>query len=191
MRDAGPVPGDSGSGPARHSRSDEVHQWLGCHLLRCGRPRLQIRRRPAVLVELRLVEQRYKAVCEVLNGATVVELVRRNEVARQTVHDWLRAYAARGLAGLTDRSSKPADCPHQTPAALEARDRGVAPGPSGMGTEDDLAPARSGGCRSAPGPVVGVFGFGPSRPDRPVGRGGVPVPQQPRSSWSSCVPDTE
>ena len=58
-------------------------------------------------LELRLVEQRYKAVCEVLDGGSVVDVARRNGVARQTVHDWLRAYAVRGLAGLADGSSKP------------------------------------------------------------------------------------
>jgi transposase-like protein len=40
-----------------------------------------MRRRPAVLVELDLVEQRYKAVCEVLDGATVVDVAQRNGVA--------------------------------------------------------------------------------------------------------------
>jgi transposase InsO family protein len=74
-----------------------------------------------VLVELGLVEQRYKAVCEVLDGATVVDVARRNGVTRQTVHDWLRAYATQGLAGLADRSSKPATCPHQMAATTEAR----------------------------------------------------------------------
>ena len=74
-----------------------------------------------MLVELGLVEQRFKAVQEVLEGATVVDVARRNGVARQTVHDWLRRYADQGLAGLADRSSKPAGCPHETPAAVEAR----------------------------------------------------------------------
>ena len=40
-----------------------------------------------MLVELRVVEQRYQAVLEVLNdGASVVEVARRSGVARQTVH---------------------------------------------------------------------------------------------------------
>ena len=43
-----------------------------------------------MLVELGLVEQRYKAVLEVLDGATVTDVARRNGVVRQTVHDWLR-----------------------------------------------------------------------------------------------------
>ena len=66
-----------------------------------------------MLVELGLVEQRYKAVLEVLDGATVTDVARRNGVVRQTVHDWLRRYAAHGLAGLADGSSKPQSCPHQ------------------------------------------------------------------------------
>jgi transposase InsO family protein len=74
-----------------------------------------------VLVELGLVEQRHKAVLEVLDGATVTDVARRHGVVRQTVHDWLRRYAASGLAGLVDQSSKPATCPHQMPAEVEAR----------------------------------------------------------------------
>jgi len=74
-----------------------------------------------MLVELELVEQRYHAVLEVLDGVPVTEVARRNGVARQTVHDWLRRYAKHGLAGLADRSSRPASCPHQMPPAVEAR----------------------------------------------------------------------
>ena len=74
-----------------------------------------------MLVELGLVEQRYRAVCEVLDGATVTDVARRNGVVRQTVHDWLRRYAAHGLAGLVDGSSKPASCPHQMAPEVEAR----------------------------------------------------------------------
>ena len=74
-----------------------------------------------MLVELGLVEQRYKAVSEVLDGATVTDVAKRNGVARQTVHDWLRRYADRGLAGLADRSCRPESCPHQTSAQVEAR----------------------------------------------------------------------
>ncbi|MEA2001475.1 MAG: IS481 family transposase [Actinomycetota bacterium] len=72
-------------------------------------------------MELSVVEQRYQAVLEVLGGATVVDVARRYGVARQTVHGWLRRYASQGLAGLVDRSSKPASCPHQTSAVIEAR----------------------------------------------------------------------
>jgi transposase len=74
-----------------------------------------------VLVELGLVEQRYAAVREVLEGASVSDVAIRNGVARQTVHDWLRKYAAGGMAALVDRSSKPLSCAHQIPAVIEAR----------------------------------------------------------------------
>ena len=75
-----------------------------------------------MLVELGLVEQRYRAVLEILDdGATVVEVARRYGVARQTVHAWLRRYAAGGLGGLADQSSRPAWCPHQIPPPVEAR----------------------------------------------------------------------
>ena len=73
-----------------------------------------------MLVELGLVEQRYKAVMEVLDGATVVDVARRNGVVRQTVHDWLRRYAAAGLAGLVEGSSRPQSCPHQMAPQVEA-----------------------------------------------------------------------
>jgi transposase InsO family protein len=76
-----------------------------------------------VLVELGVVEQRYRAVLEVLEeGTPVTEVARRYGVARQTVHKWLARYANDGgLAGLADRSSRPQACPHQMLPAVEAR----------------------------------------------------------------------
>jgi transposase InsO family protein len=76
-----------------------------------------------VLVELGVVEQRYRAVLEVLEeGLPVTEVARRHGVARQTVHEWLRRYAGEGgLGALADRSSRPASCPHQMAAEVEAR----------------------------------------------------------------------
>jgi transposase len=80
-----------------------------------------------VLVELGVVEQRYRAVLEVLEeGTPVVEVARRYGVARQTVHQWLARYAnGGGLAGLADRSSRPGTCPHQMPPEVEARIAGM------------------------------------------------------------------
>ena len=43
--------------------------------------------RVVVLVELNAVEQRLKAVLEVLDGASVTDVARRYEVTRQSVHN--------------------------------------------------------------------------------------------------------
>ena len=74
-----------------------------------------------MLVELRLVEQRHQAVLEVFAGVSITQVALRYGVTRQTVHRWLRRYAALGLAGLADGSSRPARCPHQMPPEIEAR----------------------------------------------------------------------
>src|SRR5829696_10129361 len=75
-----------------------------------------------MLVELRVGEQRYRAVWEVLDGASVTEVARRFGVSRQSVHSWLRRYAADGgLGGLGDRSSRPHGCPHQMSPVVEAK----------------------------------------------------------------------
>jgi transposase InsO family protein len=75
-----------------------------------------------VLVELGLVEQRLSAVLEVLNdGVAVSEVAARFGVTRQSVHRWLRRYAAQGLAGLVDQSTAPGSCPHQMAPSVEVR----------------------------------------------------------------------
>jgi transposase InsO family protein len=74
-----------------------------------------------VLVEISVVEQRYQAVLAVLDGVSVAETASRFGVARQTVHRWLARYEAGGLAGLADRSHKPAGCPHQMSAEVTAQ----------------------------------------------------------------------
>ena len=48
-----------------------------------------------MLVELNVVEQRYRVVLEVLeDGLPVTEVAMRHGVSRQTVHTWLRRYRA-------------------------------------------------------------------------------------------------
>ena len=74
-----------------------------------------------MLVELGVVEQRHKAVLEVLDGANVTDVAALYGVSRKTVHKWLRRYAAEGLKGLADKSTRPATCPHQMAPAVEAR----------------------------------------------------------------------
>jgi transposase InsO family protein len=74
-----------------------------------------------VLVELSVVEQRYAAVLEVTrDGLSVAEVAERHGVSRQSVYTWIANYEAGGLAGLADRSHKPASCPHQIRPELEA-----------------------------------------------------------------------
>ena len=72
-----------------------------------------------MLVELGVVEQRLAARKEVLDGVTVTDVARRNKVARQTVHEWLRR--AHGLAGLIDKSSNPDHSPLQMAPEVEAQ----------------------------------------------------------------------
>jgi transposase InsO family protein len=72
------------------------------------------------LVELSIVEQRYRAVLAVEAGATVSEVARQVGVSRQTLHAWLARYRQAGLGGLVDRSKRPDTCPHQVSAELEA-----------------------------------------------------------------------
>jgi transposase InsO family protein len=74
-----------------------------------------------MLVELSMVEQRYDAVREVLDGATVTDVATRYGVDRRTLHRWLVRYASEGLGALVDRSSRPDRCPHQIPPEVEAR----------------------------------------------------------------------
>jgi transposase InsO family protein len=66
-------------------------------------------------------EQRYKAVLAVIaDGRTVSEVASDCGVRRQTMHRWLARYEGDGLEGLSNRSCRPARCPHQTPPAVEA-----------------------------------------------------------------------
>ena len=74
-----------------------------------------------MLVELSMVEQRYDAVKEVLDGASVTDVATRYGVDRRTLHRWLVRYANEGLAALADRSSRPDRCPHQMAPEVEAR----------------------------------------------------------------------
>jgi len=45
-----------------------------------------------MLQELNVVEQRYRAVVEVLSGTPVIEVAERYGVVRQTVHRWMTRY---------------------------------------------------------------------------------------------------
>jgi transposase InsO family protein len=75
---------------------------------------------PAMLRELNVVEQRYRAVLEVLDGILVTEVAERFGVARQTVHRWVSRYRDRGIDGLPDRSHAPKAHPWRISAEVEA-----------------------------------------------------------------------
>jgi hypothetical protein len=62
-----------------------------------GRPGL-------ALVELSVVEQRYRAVLEAAAGVPVTEVAAHFGVSRQSVHAWIRRYRNGGLGALMDRS---------------------------------------------------------------------------------------
>jgi transposase len=72
------------------------------------------------LVEVSVVEQRYRAVLEVRAGVPVTEVAARSGVSRQSVHAWVRRYEQGGLGALADRSRRPQSCPHQVSAEIEA-----------------------------------------------------------------------
>jgi transposase-like protein len=68
-----------------------------------------------------VAEQRYQAVLAVISdGLSVSQVASKFGVSRQTLHSWLARYEEAGLEGLMDRSHRPASCPHQMPAGVEA-----------------------------------------------------------------------
>jgi transposase InsO family protein len=71
------------------------------------------------LVELSVVEQRYRAVLDAAAGVPVTEVADRYGVSRQSVHAWVRRYEQGGLGGLMDRSRRPESCPHQVSVEIE------------------------------------------------------------------------
>ena len=68
-----------------------------------------------MLVELSVMEQRYRAVLEAEAGAPVTEVAARHGVSRQTVHAWVRRYRAGGLAALADKLTPAAVLPASDP----------------------------------------------------------------------------
>src|SRR5512139_2575452 len=74
--------------------------------------------------DLSVAEQRYQAVLAVISdGLPISQAASKVGVSRQTLRSWLARYEAEGLEGLVDRSHRPASCPHQMSADVEARPR--------------------------------------------------------------------
>jgi transposase InsO family protein len=95
-----------------------------------------------MLTELSVVEQRYLAVREVLDGARVTDVATRYGIDRRTVHRWLVRYANEGLGALADRSSRPDRCPHQIAPEVEARIMGLRRAHPGWGPRTILSKLR-------------------------------------------------
>lgn len=67
-----------------------------------------------------LVEQRYRAVLEVLDGSPVSEVAVRYGVSRQAVYTWKAKHAAGGIDALRELSHRPKTSPTRVPAEVEA-----------------------------------------------------------------------
>ncbi|MFB9593730.1 IS481 family transposase [Streptomyces racemochromogenes] len=67
-----------------------------------------------------LVEQRYRAVLEVLDDSPITEVAQRYGVSRQSVYTWKAKYAAGGFEGLREASRRPRTSPTRLPAEVEA-----------------------------------------------------------------------
>jgi len=91
---------------------------------------------------LSVVEQRYQAVKEVLDGAKVTDVATRYGIDRRTVHRWLARYANEGLGALANRSSRPDRCPHQIAPEIEAKIVGLRQAHPGWGPRTILAKLR-------------------------------------------------
>ena len=67
-----------------------------------------------------LVEQRYRAVLELLDGSPVGEVAVRYGVSRQTVHAWKGKYSTGGIEALREASRRPRTSPARVAATVEA-----------------------------------------------------------------------
>ncbi len=72
------------------------------------------------LVDLSVVEQRYRAVLAVLGGGLVSEVAAEVGVSRQSLSTWKRRYLEAGLAGLADQPKRPRSSPWRTCPEVEA-----------------------------------------------------------------------
>jgi transposase InsO family protein len=71
------------------------------------------------LVDMTVVEQRYRAVLAVQRGEPKQQVAAQYGISRQTLHTWITRYRTDGLAGLVSRSHRPDTCPHQAPDEVE------------------------------------------------------------------------
>ena len=142
-----------------------------------------------MLIELGVVEQRHKAVLEVMEGLPVTEVAGRYGVTRQTVHRWLRWYAQGGIAALADGSHRPATCPHRMAPEVEARIVALRTRAPGLGAADAAPLPGARGALPAPRPLLGPPLPPAPPPDRaaeaPAQARGLPPLGAPAGRWSS------
>jgi transposase InsO family protein len=74
----------------------------------------------AIVDQQALVEYRYRAVRDVLGGSPIGEVAVRYGTTRQSLHAWRRRFEQQGMAGLADRSRRPANSPTRLSAEIEA-----------------------------------------------------------------------
>src|SRR5256714_10197681 len=67
------------------------------------------------------VHGRLLLVQRVASGRPAAHVARELGISRQCAYRWVRRYAAGGLAGLADRSSRPRRMPRRTAPAVEAQ----------------------------------------------------------------------
>jgi transposase InsO family protein len=67
-----------------------------------------------------LLEQRYRAVLEVLDGQPVTEVASRYGVSRQSIYTWKAKYAAGGFEALRESSRRPRTSPTRIASDVEA-----------------------------------------------------------------------
>jgi transposase InsO family protein len=60
-----------------------------------------------------VIEHRYRAVLQVLDGVSKSQVARECGASRQSVHSWVIRYEALGLPGLADRSRRPLTSPNE------------------------------------------------------------------------------
>jgi transposase-like protein len=109
-----------------------------------------------------LVEQRYRAVLEMLDGSPISEVAVRYGVSRQSVYFWKARHAAAGVDGLREVSRRPRTSPSRLAAETEALVCDP-PGASAVGRPADRV---RGGAAGRGGRAVagdGAPGAGPQR----------------------------
>ena len=92
------------------------------------------------------VHGRQLLVERVASGRPVAHVAKELGVSRQCAHRWVARYAAEGVGGLQDRSSRPHRMPTRTSAAVEARvlaARERAPPWAGLARPELGVPART------------------------------------------------